>query len=133
MWKYFFLKANTKIRWLFSLISSAYIVIFSYLLEPLKNEIINYDYPLYYNFIAMLACLISFIIFSIFIPILFPLFFSKDNWTFNRFIIWLIGLCVSTAYASYLFDAWAYQFSDLSFSLFQIGRASCRERVCLAV
>ena len=93
MWKHFFLKGNTKIRWLFSLISSAYIIIFSYFLEPLKNETINYDYPLYYNLIGMLACFASISLFSIVIPILFSRFFSIEKWTFNRFIIWYSGLC----------------------------------------
>ena len=108
MWKHFFLKGSTKIRWLFSIILSLYIFMFVYFLEPLKNETINYNYPFYYNILAVLTFFTSISFFSLIIPLLFPRFFLPDTWSFNRFLIWFFGLCLSTAYVSYLLDAWIY-------------------------
>jgi hypothetical protein len=119
MWKHFFLKENIKFRVLFSIILSLYIVTFVYFLEPLKNNTIHYNYPFYYNILAAIACFISISFFSLIIPLFFPRFFSPAKWTFNRFIIWFLGTCISTAYASYLFDAWAYQLPNTSSVIFE--------------
>lgn len=114
MWKHFFLRSNTKFRVLFSILLSLYIVTFVYLLEPLKNKTIHYNYPFYYNILAAITCFISISLFALIVPVLFPRFFSPDKWSFNRFVIWFLGVCISTAYASYLFDAWAYQLPSSS-------------------
>ena len=114
MWKHFFLKENIKFRVLFSIFLSLYIMTFIYFLEPLKNKTIHYNYPFYYNILATIACFVSISLFSLIIPIVFPSLFSPENWSFKRFGIWFLGVCVSTAYASYLFDAWAYQLPNSS-------------------
>ena len=108
MWKHFFLKGSTKIRWLFSILLSWYISMFVYFLEPLKNETINYNYPFYYNILAVLTFFTSISFFSLIVPLIFPRYFSPDTWSFNRFLIWFLGMCLSTAYVSYLLDAWIY-------------------------
>ncbi len=109
MWKYFFLKENIKIRVLFSIALSFYIFLFIYLLEPLKSETIHYNYPFYFNILGLLSCFISIFLFSVVLPLLFPLFFEPKNWSFSRFVLWFIGICLSTAVAAYFFDVWAYQ------------------------
>ena len=82
---------------------------FVYFLEPLKNETIHYNYPFYYNILAVLTFFSSIAFFTFIVPLLFPRFFSQSTWSFNRFLLWFFGMCISTAYVSYLLDAWIYQ------------------------
>lgn len=87
---------------------------FVYFLEPLKNETIDYNYPFYYNIIAVFIFFTSISFFSFIVPLLFPRYFSPNSWSFYRFIIWFLALCLGTAYVSYLLDAWIYDLPDSS-------------------
>lgn len=110
MWKYFFLKRNLKLRWIFCAVSSIYIVLFTSLLEPLKNENYHYGYGWEDNIVAIgiFGLIITF--FSIVLPYLFPLFFDEPRWRFSRFTLWFVGLILMGSIASLFLDFKIYGF-----------------------
>ncbi len=110
MWKYFFLKENVKIRWWFSVLSSVYIVLFTFVLEPLKNESYHYNYPTYYNLIALIVFFAINSIFSIYLPFIYPSFFQSNKWSLKRFIIWFCLPFFTVILFSFFFDFYSYKF-----------------------
>lgn len=121
MWKYFFLKENVKIRWWFSVLSSIYIVLFTFVLEPLKNESYHYNYPNYYNLIAIVGFFLITLFSCIYIPFQFPTFFNEKSWSFRRFMMWFIlWFLIGVVFAFFLdFCGYGFQYSTANiFSYF---------------
>ncbi len=104
MWQTFFLKENIKIRWIFSILCSIYVVVFYVFLEPSKNDLITYQYPRYYDIFGILCYFAVLIFMSIILPSIYPAFFNKDTWNLKRFSTWYLGLVILTALVGFLFD-----------------------------
>jgi LytTr DNA-binding domain len=116
MWQSFFLKENIRIRWIFSVLCSIYIVAFNTILRPLENSNFHFNYPFYYNIYAVLGFIIIQIILFIGFPYWFPSFYEQKNWTFKRFIICSISFALLSSLFGFVFDYYACHF-ELTFPL----------------
>jgi hypothetical protein len=105
MWKQFFHKKNLKLRWLFSLLLPLYILAFFLVLEPLKGDIVNYNYPFVEVICIYFAYVIIIAFFCISLPLLIPKFFKAENFSLVRFFSWFFLLFISGTIVSYFFDS----------------------------
>ncbi len=110
MWQSFFLKENIQIRWIFSVLSSIYIVAFNIILRPLENSNFHFNYPFYYNFFALLGFIIIQFIVFIALPQWFPSFYKPQNWTFKKFIFCFIFWSLLSSLFGFVFDYYACHF-----------------------
>ena len=110
MWQSFFLKENIKIRWIFSVLCSIYVVIFYVFLEPSKNELITYRYSRLYDVVGILFYFVVLIFMTIILPGIYPSFFKKESWNLKRFTTWYILLVIFIAFIGFLFDLYSYSF-----------------------
>ncbi len=92
---------------------SLYILFFFIFLEPLKGDIVSYDYPFAYNFIAFFSITGINIFSCILIPYLFPKYFSAENWTLPRFFTWFFAFCLLIIVFSYFFDVSAHKVENI--------------------
>lgn len=111
MWKYFFLERNKKLRWVFSIVCGIYIVLFTWLLQPLKNYNYHYNYPVQYDLIAAISYMIILVFLAIIIPILFPTFFEYSTWSLKKFLTWFLILLVMGSLYGFVFDFYVYGFN----------------------
>jgi hypothetical protein len=103
MWRYFFGEENRKWRWRFCFGAPLYAIIFMYF-QPLKGNIVNYNYPAVYD-LAFLLITILYVYFStFFLPKLFKSFFKRETWTIKRFYIWFISFALVGAFLATIFD-----------------------------
>jgi hypothetical protein len=103
MWRYFFWEENRKWRWRFCFGAPLYAFVFIYF-EPLKGNIVNYQYPIVYNFIPLFATILLVYISNFTMPKLFPNFFKKETWTLKRFYFWFISFAITGTFIAYIFD-----------------------------
>jgi hypothetical protein len=104
MWKQFFSETHLRIRWLFTILTALYILSFFIFLEPLKGNIVSYDYPFAYNILAFLGIWGMNILTCIVLPYLFPKYFKAKSWTLTRFFAWFLVFCMLIIVVSYFFD-----------------------------
>ncbi len=110
MWQTFFLKENIKLRWIFSVLCSFYIVAFNIILRPLENSNFHFNYPFYYNLYALLGFIIIQIVVFILLPKCFPSFYAQKNWTFKKFIICFLFWTWLSSIFGFIFDYYACHF-----------------------
>lgn len=103
MWRYFFWEENRNWRWRFCLLGLTFII-FAIGLKPLKGDIITYDYSVTYYFIAFSIISVDFLLFVFLFPKLFKKYFSFENWTYKRFVIWFLSFVFTVSFTSFLFD-----------------------------
>lgn len=111
MWKYFFLERNKKLRWVFSIVCGIYIVLFTAILEPLKNENYHYNYSTYYNLVAIAGYIILMIFLCVFIPSQFAIYFASQDWSLTKFMIWFAIFIIMGSLYGFVFDFYVYGFN----------------------
>jgi LytTr DNA-binding domain len=104
MWKQFFHKKHLRLRWLFSFLLPLYIMAFSLVLEPLKGDIVRYDYPLIDIIVISLLFVSLVAFFCIGLPYLIPKYFHSEKFNLLRFFTWFFLILFLAATISYYFD-----------------------------
>ena len=119
MWEKFFLKENFKARWIFAIGAPIYVIIFYVFLEPRKNDLIPYSYrSLDYSLITI-TYLFLFIFMVFLLPKAIPSYFDKKNWSFKKFNLWFIFLCVLGFLLSMILDFEAFDISANSANIWK--------------
>jgi LytTr DNA-binding domain len=112
MWRYFFWEENRKWRWRFCI--GALIFITSVIcLQPLKGDIITYDYGITYYIIGYTIISFNFFIFIFLLPKIIPKFFAFENWTFKRFTIWFVVFVICVSISSFFCDVYYQNVEDI--------------------
>jgi hypothetical protein len=112
MWLYLFREEFKKWRWRFCLLQPVFVILLN-ILEPLKSDLVTYNYHVAYNVIAYLILLTILVFFIIILPKIIPFYFDSSNWNFLRFCIWATFVVLSTSIASFFFDVYFIDVKDV--------------------